>query len=515
MADDYSAYHALGASQHAPDPNQQYQPPAGQQQYQHNPPYHTGAPGQQQFYGSAPGAGGGHVPPPQQGYGPPQGQEYLAGQAGGPPPADSGLAAQMGGLNLTEGGQTVRKKKKDRHAYHMVEAPSGPLQAFNGMPSPPGAQVASSFGPIDPVVGNQYMPGVGPAQPSPGLGAGSVGVDSGLFPAPAAPAFHPASTVSPAEFAARNGTFVDPSMAVPTQPTAPGGGAGRVSPDDMPSVPVSRDAPQQYYNANVYPTFARHVPPPATVSFVAFDQGNSSPKFTRLTLNCIPSTAEGLASTGLPLGLILQPLAPLAPGEQPIPVLDFGEQGPPRCRRCRAYINPFMMFRQGGNKFVCNLCTYPNDTPAEYFCATSPQGVRVDRDQRPELTKGTVEFVVPKEYWTKEPVPIHWLFLIDVTQESINKGFLEAFCEGILSALYSEGDAKKAEAEPEGGEDKAEPKRSLPKGAKVGFVTFDKDIHFYNVNPTLEQAQMMIMPDIEDPFVPLSEGLFVDPYESK
>ncbi len=85
---------------------------------------------------------------------------------------------------------------------------------------------------------------------------------------------------------------------------------------------------------------------------------------------------------------------------------------------------------------MCNMCTFPNDVAPEYFAPTDPSGVRVDRLQRPELTLGTVEFTVPKEYWAKEPVGLRWLFLIDVSQEAINRGFLEAFCNGILKALY-------------------------------------------------------------------------------
>ncbi|EQL03786.1 Sec23/Sec24 family protein [Ophiocordyceps sinensis CO18] len=460
---DYSQYHALGQGMGA-DPND----PNRNNAYAQSPLHPQGA---APYVGAPQQPPSGWQPPPA--FAHPQGQSH---HGGGPSlPEDASLAAQMGGMNLdpANGQGKMRKKKKDRHAYHTVE-PTRSSQAFNGMP-PPG-------------------PGTSHFMASPGFG-GHFGEQQGT------PGImnsnHPVNPIAPAGFVAGNGSADAAAIIAPT-------GASKISLDDMPSVPVSRDSAQPHFLKNVYPTFERHVPPPTTISFVAYDQGNASPKFARLTMNNIPATPDGLQATGLPLGLLLQPLAPVQAGEAAIPVLDFGDTGPPRCHRCRAYINPFMMFRSGGNKFVCNLCTHPNDTPPNYFCATSPQGVRVDRDQRPELYRGTVEFVVPKEYWTREPVGLRWLFVIDATQESYNKGFMETFCDGILNALYG-GKA----------DDQGEPKPRLPEGAKVGFMTYDKDIHFYNINPRLEQAQMMIMPDLEDPFVPLGEGLFVDPNESK
>lgn len=410
----------------------------------------------------------------QQGYFPPVAGSPQSPQDGGM----GGLASQMGGMGL--GGDTAahsRPKKKDRHAYHTLEAPAGSSQAFNGIPQ---GNVAPS----------QFLNQPGAANP---YGAQATSPAMGHSPA-----------LSSAGFA--GGNIAAPTTQLTGTPAS--SAQGRVDPEQIPSIPRSRDGPSQYYLEHVYPTMEQHLPPPAAAPFVAYDQGNSSPKFARLTLNNIPASSDALASTSLPLGLVLQPLAKLQEGEQQIPVLDFGETGPPRCRRCRAYINPFMTFRSGGNKFVCNMCTFPNEVPVEYFSPTDPSGVRVDRLQRPELTLGTVEFTVPKEYWGKEPTGLRWLFLIDVSAEAANRGFLDGFCEGVMSALYGNDNVSS-----EGGDET--PKRSLPEGAKVGIVTYDKELHFYNLSSSLDQPQMMVMPDIEDPFVPLSEGLFVDPEESK
>ena len=367
----------------------------------------------------------------------------------------------MGGLGLGQEVAASRpNKKKNRHAYHSLDQPTVASQAFNqSMGNAPQyvnqdeSQPRSSGHPyggqlITPAL-NQLSAQLSPAAFSPGLQQAST-PGAGHTPQP-----------------------------VPV-PSGPGVSAqGRVDPEQIPSVPRARDGAAQYYLKHIYPTMEQHLPPPGGIPFVAQDQGNSSPKFARLTLNNIPASSDALTATGLPLGLVLQPLAPLQAGEQAIPVLDFGNVGPPRCRRCRTYINPFMVFRSGGNKLVCNMCTFPNDVSSEYFAPTDPSGVRVDRAQRPELTTGTVEYLVPKEYWAKEPVGLRWLFVIDVSQDAVDKGFLEIFCLGVLNALYGD-DIESAETDQSNGESEAS--GGLPDGAKVGFVTYDKVVHFYNCN---------------------------------
>ena len=271
----------------------------------------------------------------------------------------------MSGMGLAQDAAASRpQKKKNRHAYHNLDQQTVSTQAFNqsvgNAPQYVNQEEAHQQG--QPYAGN---PGMGQSSFQPGPAPFSPGLEQPMKQGMAGP------------------------NQPPPAPAAQGVSAqGRVDPEQIPSVPRARDAAAKFYLEHIYPTMEQHLPPSGGIPFVAHDQGNSSPKFARLTLNNIPSSSDALASTGLPLGLVLQPLAPLQAGEQAIPVLDFGDIGPPRCRRCRAYINPFMVFRSGGNKLVCNMCTFPNDVTPEYFAPTDPSGVRVDRNQRPELTTG-------------------------------------------------------------------------------------------------------------------------------
>ncbi|KAF0507910.1 ER to Golgi transport-related protein [Gigaspora margarita] len=290
-----------------------------------------------------------------------------------------------------------------------------------------------------------------------------------------------------------------PQPPVPQQPPAmvrPNAPRSRIDPNQIPSPVVVQEQDQHLFDEQSYMTCSKSTIPLASTNFRAIDEGNSNPRFIRLTLYSIPHTEELLQTSHLPLGVILQPLARLRDDEAPIELVDFQDNGPVRCRRCKAYINPYVIFVEGGQKFICNMCLFSNEVPPEYFCNLDMNGRRADIDQRPELKYGTVEFTAPQEYWARPPSPLSYIFAIDVSWNAIKSGMLAKCVETIRDILYNSPN-------------------SIPPGGKIGIITFDKDVHFYNLQPQLEQAQMLVVSDVNDVFVPLNSGLLVDPKQSR
>lgn len=70
----------------------------------------------------------------------------------------------------------------------------------------------------------------------------------------------------------------------------------------------------------------------------------------------LPTTASLHKQSGIPFGLVVSPLAELGIGEYPVAVVDHGPDGPIRCTRCRAYINPFVVWNSSGNMYTCMVC---------------------------------------------------------------------------------------------------------------------------------------------------------------
>ncbi|XP_066346586.1 protein transport protein SEC24 A-like [Miscanthus floridulus] len=220
---------------------------------------------------------------------------------------------------------------------------------------------------------------------------------------------------------------------------------------------------------------------------------NCHPRYFRLTTYVIPASQSLVSRWHLPLGAVVHPLAESPDGEE-VPVINFGSAGVIRCRRCRTYINPYATFADSGRKWRCNLCMLLNDVPGEYFCALDASGRRYDTDQRPELSKGTVEFVAPTEYMVRPPMPPSYFFLIDVSVSAVRSGLLQVVAKTIKSCL--------------------DELPGFPR-TQIGFLTFDSTLHFHNFKSSLSQPQMMVVADLDDVFLPLPDDLLVNLVDSR
>ncbi|XP_050076782.1 protein transport protein Sec24D [Anopheles maculipalpis] len=445
---------------------------------------HQLAPPGQQFGGSVPPMAAG-PPRPGQPF-PPQSAGFQQQQPGGVPPPQT----QPGGpYGAPPGGVSQGQPQQQYPAAPMPGQPMAPQQQQQGYPPQPGQMPPMGgqmpprgYNQMPPAPGyNQMAPMVGQPQPQqhqqqqqqhplhqhqqPQYHQGGPGMMGGHYPAP---------------------------PPVPQQK--------RLDPESMPN-PIQVMAENQENCGGIFATSQPgQLPPLVTTQFVTQDQGNANPRFVRSTMYNIPQTADMMKQSAVPFALILSPFARQAEGELPIPIVDFGEMGPIRCIRCKAYICSTMQFLDGGRRFQCQFCKATTEVPPGYFQHLDHTGQRMDKYERPELMLGTYEFVATKEYCrnNKPPKPPAMVFLIDVSYNNVKSGLVQLLCtemKHIIRNLPVDVNAQRT-------------------SMKVGFITYNSSVHFYNLKSSLAQPQMMVVGDLQEMFMPLLDGFLVDPEES-
>uniref|UniRef100_A0A668AFX8 SEC24 homolog A, COPII coat complex component n=1 Tax=Myripristis murdjan TaxID=586833 RepID=A0A668AFX8_9TELE len=213
---------------------------------------------------------------------------------------------------------------------------------------------------------------------------------------------------------------------------------------------------------------------------------NCNPEVFRSTLTSIPQTQSLLNKAKLPLGLLLHPFKDLSQ----LPVVTSSTIV--RCRSCRTYINPFVSFLDQ-RRWKCNLCYRVNDVPEEFMYNPVSRSYG-EPHKRPEVQNATIEFIAPSEYMLRPPQPAVYLFVLDVSHNAVETGYLNMVCQSLLDNINAlPGDSR----------------------TKIGFITFDSTIHFYNLQEGLSQPQMLIVSDIEDIFLPTPDSLLVNLSECK
>ncbi|XP_041075125.1 protein transport protein Sec24B-like isoform X3 [Polyodon spathula] len=215
-------------------------------------------------------------------------------------------------------------------------------------------------------------------------------------------------------------------------------------------------------------------------------KANCSSDSFRCTLTNIPQTQALLNKARLPLGLLLHPFRDLTQ----LPVITSNTIV--RCRSCRTYINPFVSFLDQ-RRWKCNLCYRVNDVPEEFMYNPLTRSYG-EPHKRPEVQNSTVEFIASSDYMLRPPQPAVYLFVLDVSHNAVEAGYLNVLCQSLLENLDKlPGDTR----------------------TRVGFITFDSTIHFYNLQEGLSQPQMLVVSDIDDVFIPTPDSLLVNLKESK
>ncbi|XP_020863940.1 protein transport protein Sec24D isoform X1 [Phascolarctos cinereus] len=477
-------------------------PNSGAHQFGQNGPNISGYP-QQRFPGPPPVNNANSAAPP---YPPPSHLPPASYPSPGSASAAAQLGHQLGAMQIHDYGPGMASGSPGILAPPLAASFQGPPQLAQPSILQPGPQM------LAPLPSTHNGLGATPSLPPAGRqdGLPGSGPPAASFPSLPLPGQPPGPGYPP-----QQGANYGPPQMPGAQLTSPAGFPGgpaqmagpmqppkKLDPDSIPSPIQVIENDRSTRSGQVYTTNIRgQVPPLVTTDCVIQDQGNASPRYIRCTTYCFPSTSDMAKQSQLPLAAIIKPFATVPPHEVPLYLVNHGESGPVRCNRCKAYMCPFMQFIEGGRKYQCGFCSCVNDVPPFYFQHLDHIGRRLDHYERPELSLGSYEYVATLDYCrnNKPPHPPAYIFMIDVSYSNVKNGLVKLICEELKTVLESLPKEEQEETS----------------AIRVGFVTYNKVLHFFNVKSNLAQPQMMVVTDVAEVFVPLLDGFLVNYQESK
>ena len=215
---------------------------------------------------------------------------------------------------------------------------------------------------------------------------------------------------------------------------------------------------------------------------------NKYPEHFCSTVNVVPSSSGLLGKLKVPFGLVIQPFKDL---DEEVPVVT---PPIPRCKVCRTYVNPYVQLNDGARRWKCNICARLNDMPADYFYGEDGRRVPFDISSRPELNSALVEYIAPSEYTTRPPQGAIYLYLIDVSIGAVQSGMVKMACKVLEEEIDSiPGDSRRS----------------------IGIICYSSKLHYFNLHKNSGQPQMLVVPDLEEPFIPTVDELIVNIKEER
>lgn len=218
----------------------------------------------------------------------------------------------------------------------------------------------------------------------------------------------------------------------------------------------------------------------------------------RVTTDCFPASKKLQRNTRLPFSAVILPFSSVYPQES-FPTVHQGiGNNLFRCQQCNGYINPFTKFLDEGRQYKCNLCNTISKTPDAHFVGLDPNtNERWDKNENIELFCGLYDIKAGSDYMARPPMPPSYIFLVDVSKDSVTSGMLDFF-SSVLSDVVSN--------------------QKLPGGsrAQIAIFTYDSQLHYYLISPNMKSPQMIVVPNPEDfEGAPFPNDVFVNISENK